>query len=97
MARTLFPIMPPDRLEERRRVDASGVHAMKAIPWSMLSRFQDRAVSNHDQTLEELASRCGLSACEAVAILEDRPWHQMDEIDAYKRLHELFVAAAEAE
>lgn len=46
-------------------------------------------MKNHMQTLETLASRGGLSACEAVAIIEDRPHHQMREEDAEMRLLEL--------
>lgn len=68
-----------------------------AIPWSMLAPHEKQALRNHDQTLAGLASRGGLSPCEALAVLEDRPWHRMDDIAAYRQLNEHFVRAADAE
>lgn len=48
-----------------------------SIPWSIMAPHERQAQANHDQSLERLAERGGLSPCEAVAILEDRPWRQM--------------------
>lgn len=95
--KTLFPIMGPTRLQEQRALEQSGAPILKAIPWSMLEPHEKQALKNHDQTLLRLAERGGLSACEAVAVLEDRPWRNMSDVDASRRLHELFVAAADAE
>lgn len=94
--RTLFPIMRPGRLRDEQMLKSSGVSVLLAIPWEMLTPHENQARKNHRQNLQTLASRCGLSACEAVAVLEDRPWRQMEHIDAYRRLHELFVIAANA-
>jgi uncharacterized protein (DUF1501 family) len=92
----MFPIMSPMFLSERRALAASGVDVLMAIPWEMIAKHEAQAQRNHGQSLDVLASRGGLSAREAVAVLEDRPWQNMDCAKAYRRLHELFVAAAEA-
>lgn len=44
------------------------------IPWGLLAPHEAQALKNHGQTLERLAQRHGLSFCEALAIIEDRPW-----------------------
>lgn len=45
---------------------------IKHIPWSVLEPFAGNAMKNHGQTLERLAQRGGLSAREAVAVIEGR-------------------------
>ena len=60
-----------------------------AIPWDALAPHERQAERNHDQSLETLARRGGLSPCEAVAILEDRPWTAMDATEAKRRMVEL--------
>lgn len=52
---------------------------------------------NHRQSLDELARRGWLSACEAVAILEDRPWREMAADAAIARLAELVALAVPPE
>jgi len=53
------------------------------IPWAMIAPHEGQARRNHcGQTLQRLAERGGLSACEAIAVLEDRRWQQMDQDDA---------------
>ena len=50
-----------------------------AIPWSMIEPHNATAKANHGgQDLEQLARRGGVSACEALAILDDRPWVEME-------------------
>lgn len=44
------------------------------IPWELLAPHEQQARRNHQQTLEELAMRGGLSATEALAVIEDRPF-----------------------
>jgi hypothetical protein len=44
----------------------------RSVPWELLAPHEKQAQRNHDQSLETLASRCGLSPTEMVAILEDR-------------------------
>lgn len=57
-----------------------------SIPWAMLTPHEAQAQRNHSQTLQRLAERGGLAPCEAVAILEDRPWRQMKLQQAYADL-----------
>lgn len=68
---------------------------IRAIPWSFIAPHGAQAYANHRQTLERLAERGGLSPCEAVAVLEDRPWRAMAPGAAAARLRAL-VTAAEA-
>ena len=67
------------------------------IPWSMIGPHEEQAMKNHDQTLLQLARRGGLSVSEAVAVLEDRPWCAMIEIQAIARLGELASKMIERE
>lgn len=50
------------------------------IKWSAMS--QGWAYQNHDQTLERLAARGGLSPCEAAANIQRRQWRPMRHEDA---------------
>jgi hypothetical protein len=50
---------------------------LRAIPWSVLEPHEAQAQKNHSQTLKRLASRGGLSPCEAIAIILDRPWSKV--------------------
>jgi hypothetical protein len=63
------------------------------LPWAIIEPHREQAMRNHSQTLERLRERGGLSACEAVAILEDRRWRQMDPAAAFTRLAELVRTA----
>lgn len=57
------------------------------IPWAMISPHELQAKANHcGQDLAKLASRGGLSPCEALAILDDRKWSQMDDHEAHTEL-----------
>ncbi|MCV0395417.1 MAG: hypothetical protein K5872_21975 [Rhizobiaceae bacterium] len=57
-----------------------------SVPWGLLAPHERQAVRNHGQSLVTLAGRGGLSACEALAVLEDREWRQMDFGTAHYRL-----------
>ena len=85
----LFPIMPPDRHNERQHLIARGVRIIDGVNWDMMEEHEAQAETNHDQSLRVLAERCGLSACEAVAILENRPWRMMPLDEAFRRLGEI--------
>lgn len=62
----------------------------ESIPWDMVAPHERQALMNHGgQSLERLAERGGLSACEAVAVLEDRQWRRMHKSEAVRRLEEL--------
>ncbi len=48
---------------------------IQSIPWAMIAPHEAQALRNHDQSLEVLARRCGLSASEALDVLADRKWN----------------------
>ena len=50
---------------------------IKEIPWAVLKPHELQALRNHAQGLDRLASKGGVTPCEAVAIIEGRPWHRM--------------------
>lgn len=83
-----FPIMG------HTRAHTLGYDAF-TIPWAMLAPHEPQAMRNHcGQSLQRLAERGGLSPCEALAVLDDRRWKQMDLMGA---MHELRRRAAEFE
>lgn len=63
---------------------------LTSMPWAMLAPHEAQALHNHDQTLERLAQRGGLSACEVIAILDDSGYFE------YWRWSVPSVAEAEA-
>ena len=65
-----------------------------AIPWRLIAPHERQARRNHDQSLERLAERSGLSCCEALAVLEDRQWHSMPPPEARAQLAALLEADA---
>jgi len=52
-----------------------------AVPWVTIEPHEAQARRNHDQSLERLAQRGGLSPMEAVLVLEDRRWPRFGEPD----------------
>ena len=61
-----------------------------AIPWRWLAPMEVWAQKNHHQSLQRLAERGGLSACEAMAVLEGREWLKDD--DAGHKLKKMLDA-----
>lgn len=59
---------------------------MTPLPWRILRPHARQAELNHGQTLERLAARGGLSVSEMLAVLEDRPWEAIDDVDAIDRI-----------
>lgn len=59
---------------------------IKSIPWSALARFERQAIVNYGRSLEQLAAKGGLSPCEAVAVIEGRPWERMPYTEAQETL-----------
>ena len=79
-----FPIMSDWDAEKHQRVECS------SIPLEMIAPHEKQALLNHcGQNLQHLAKRGGLSFCEAVAVLEDRPWRKMALPEARRKLAEL--------
>jgi hypothetical protein len=52
--------------------------APEPFPMELLEAHERQAFINHDQSLQMLASRGGLSPGELVALLESRRWRPMD-------------------
>jgi hypothetical protein len=50
------------------------------VPWGLVEDHEAQAQENHGQTLERLRERAGVSACECLAIIYDRPWVKMHPI-----------------
>ena len=51
-----------------------GAELMSEIPFAMIAPHEAQAQRNHGQSLERLAQRGGLAACEAIDIIEGRRW-----------------------
>ena len=66
-----------------------------SIPWHVIETHEAQAQKNHRQSLDELRGRGGLSRCEAVAIIEDRPWRDMTSVEANARLFDLIITHGE--
>jgi len=47
------------------------------IPWAMIAKHEAQAKKNHDQTLERLNARGGLSPTELYAVLNDIDYAQV--------------------
>lgn len=60
MKRLVFPVLGRDSI------------LRDTIPWEVIAPCEHWAKQNHDQTLERLAERGGLSLTEMVAVLEGR-------------------------
>lgn len=58
----------------------------RTIPWYLIAPYNHQAFTNHGQNLRTLARRGGLGPSEAVAILEGRKWHEMEDEDAINDL-----------
>jgi prepilin-type N-terminal cleavage/methylation domain-containing protein len=78
-----FPLLPSEPKVEG---------GLTSLPWRLVEAHEKQALSNHDQSVQELARRGGLSVTEAVAVLEDRKWTRMDFKAADDRLKQLVAA-----
>lgn len=47
--------------------------AVVGVPWELIAAHETQCLRNHNLTVEHAASRGGLSAEEACAVIEDRP------------------------
>ena len=73
---TEFPILMGSWREYR-------LDCPRTVPWEMLVAHEEQAMKNHGgQTLARLAERGGLCCSELMSVLEDRPWHSMDAVEA---------------
>ncbi len=56
------------------------------IPWASIAPHEQQAISNHGQTIKRLAERGGLDWVEALAVIEDRKWVELDSEIARKKV-----------
>lgn len=56
------------------------------FPWELILPHEAQAQKNHYQSLAQLRARGGLSPCEMIAIMEDRPWKPMSDDMALNQL-----------
>jgi len=71
----LFPVLWPYGRDQRAELERGRCPA--SVPWAMVAPHEAQAKRNHDQTLEELARRGGLSPRELLAVLNDWPWNKV--------------------
>jgi hypothetical protein len=64
-----------------------------SIPYFVMHRHAAQVLANHGRDVAAMAARGGLSASEAVAAIEGRPWHAMDEAEAAVELKRLVEQA----
>lgn len=81
----------PERfpIQDRRRGYPQGDTAdpVRSVPWALIESLRERCQHVHDQSIERLASRGGLSLGELWAHVHD-DWdtgHTMDELRAWAR------------
>ena len=83
MGDSLFPVLD----------DYRGSRLKRFVPWSLVAPHEAQAMRNHGgQDLKRLAERGGLAPSELVAVIEDRPFEIMPEVEAERRLLALWRA-----
>lgn len=90
MTAETFPILRAMSEDRRKALKALG--CPERIPLPIIATHERQAMINHNQTLRRLAERGGLSACEAVCVLEDRRWAKMADEEAVSRLNSIASA-----
>ncbi len=54
-----------------------------SVPWAFIAPHEDQALRNHGQSLKQLAERRGLTAAEALHVVQGHPyWHTRFPADA---------------
>lgn len=61
-----FPVL---RGTQRERDELERLGCPRSVPWAFVAPHEAQARMNHDQTLERLAERGGLSPSELVAVV----------------------------
>lgn len=68
-----FPVLwGPLSDEERQQYIVLG--CPHTVAWELVAPHEAQALKNHDQTLERLAERGGLSPAEMMLVLDDKEW-----------------------
>lgn len=78
-----FPILYPTGVRRREP------NLPTSVAWSIVEPHEPQAIKNHDQTLERLAERGGLSPTELYAVLHDQKWDALAGFDWAAWIREL--------
>lgn len=62
------------------------------IPYAVIKSHEEQALVNHGQSLQRLAERGGLSYNEALAVLEDRRWTDIEQTVAKHKVYSIMQA-----
>lgn len=73
------------------------INTRLSVTWRPTAQDRERAVFNHDQTLEQLKARCGVDWTELDAIVANEPWehHKRTEDTSRMRVHRILSQRAE--
>jgi len=82
-----FPVIQIHNRELKKQREV--LDCPTSVPWALVQSHERQARRNHQQTLERIAERGGLSPCELVAVLEDRMWTRMEPAEAIGTLKEI--------
>ena len=90
------PTAPEQMTAEERQQFPIMIDSWKRahLPWELFEPHEAQAQRNHYQSLTRLAERGGLSPAEALAVLEDRKFQDMDDKDAWIGLIQIAEQAA---
>lgn len=95
---SMFPIMGIN-YEYQKTVatirESGALSVVVQIPWAMIAPHEAQAQANHSQSLKRLDERGGLSAAEALAVLQDRRYRDMPRSRANLELLALIAAFLE--
>lgn len=78
MVERMFPVLWQS-LSWRETAELEALGCPRAVPWRLLEPHARQAMLNHDQTLERLAQRGGLSPEEMICVLRDEPCSNLEE------------------
>lgn len=82
---TPFPILRPCGKEKTY----ADLGIPQEIPWALVAAHNNQCLRNHYQNAQRLADRGGLNISELVAVLEDRPYKHLTDVDAAILLEQL--------
>ena len=91
--KTFFKVMWPHYRKEVAQYKK--LECPRSVPWAFVEPHERQALDNHDQTLQRLHDRGGLDPAELLAVLEGKPWREVEkDIEvAIARLKALLAAA----
>lgn len=64
---------------------------MVSFPYEEVAKHEKQMLINHEQSVEQVAKRGGLTAAELLAVLEDRKYHAISEANANSQLWDTYL------